>query len=108
MNIFVKIKSVVSSIVRLIRRGRVNQLVKRGQVIGKRFQFEKGLLMDKIFPHLITIGDDVIFSANVKVLAHDAGLQNLMGVVRIGRVTIGNRVFSELGTIILHKCKYWR
>ena len=59
------------------------------------------MLIDKIYPHLISIGDDVIFSADVKVLAHDAGLRNIMGAVRIGHVTIGNRVFVGLGTIIL-------
>lgn len=54
--------------------GGVKQLVKRGLTLGKNFQFEKGLLIDKIYPHLIEIGDDVIFSADVKILAHDAGL----------------------------------
>ena len=81
--------------------GGVNRLTKRGLRIGKNFQYEKGLLIDKIYPHLISIGDDVIFSADVKVLAHDAGFRNIMGVVRIGHVTIGNRVFVGLGTIIL-------
>jgi hypothetical protein len=51
------------------------------------------MIIDKIYPHLISIGDDVIFSANVSVLAHDAGLRNIMGIVRIGHVTIGNRCF---------------
>ena len=81
--------------------GGVNRLINRGLTVGKNFQFERGLLIDKIYPHLITIGNDVIFSADVKVLAHDAGLRNMMGIVRIGHVTIGNRVFVGLGTIIL-------
>lgn len=76
-------------------------LTKIGMKVGKNFQFEKGLLIDKIYPHLITIGDDVTLSADVKVMAHDAGLRNIMGIVRIGHVTIGNRVFVGLRTIIL-------
>lgn len=84
-----------------IRMRGVNRLVYRGLHVGRNFSFEKGMLIDKIYPHLITIGDDVIFSADVKVLAHDAGLKNLMGIVRIGKVCIGNRVFVGLGTIIL-------
>lgn len=83
-----------------IREG-VKPLINRGLTIEKNFQFEKGMLIDKIYPHLITIGDDVIFSADVKILAHDAGLRNIMGIVRIGHVTIGNRVFVGLGTKIL-------
>jgi maltose O-acetyltransferase len=59
------------------------------------------MIIDKIYPHLISIGDDVIFSANVSVLAHDAGLRNIMGIVRIGHVTIGNRCFIGLGATIL-------
>ena len=41
----------------------VKSLIKRGLVVGAHFQFEKGLLIDKIYPHLITIGDDVIIGA---------------------------------------------
>lgn len=85
--------------------GGVNILINRGLTIGRNFQFEKGMLIDKIYPHLIEIGDDVIFSADVKVLAHDAGLRNIMGIVRIGRVSIGNRVFVGLGTKILPNVK---
>ena len=76
-------------------------MIDRGLRVGRNFQFEKGLLIDKIYPHLIEIGDDVIFSADVKVLAHDAGLKNIMGIVKIGRVTIGNKVFVGLGVKIL-------
>jgi len=96
------IRSILRSIVRNFREMRgVNRLIKRGLKVGRRFQFERGLLIDKIYPHLITIGDDVIFSADVKLLAHDAGLRNQMGIVRIGHVTIGNRCFVGLGTIVL-------
>ena len=96
------IQTIVSLIVRkFVRMRGVNRLISRGLVVGKNFSFEKGMLIDKIYPHLITIGDDVIFSADVKVLAHDAGLKNILGLVRIGRVSIGNRVFVGLGTIIL-------
>lgn len=96
------IKGLISLFGRRLRKwGGVNRLINRGLIVGRNFQFEKGMLIDKIYPHLITIGDDVIFSADVKVLAHDAGLRNIMGIVRIGHVTIGNRVFVGLGTIIL-------
>ena len=75
--------------------------MKRGLIIGENFQYEKGLIIDIIYPWLIEIGDDVIFSANVTVLAHDAGLKNQLGLIRVGSVKIGNRVFVGLGTIIL-------
>jgi maltose O-acetyltransferase len=95
------LKTEISGIVRKIRRGGVERLVKRGLRLGRNFSFEQGMIIDKIYPHLISIGDDVIFSANVSVLAHDAGLRNIMGIVRIGHVTIGNRCFIGLGATIL-------
>ena len=86
---------------RNLRNLPLNKLKKRGLIIGKNFQYEKNLLIDKIYPHLISIGDNVIASANVTILAHDAGLKNIMGLVRIGCVSIGNNVFIGLGCIIL-------
>jgi maltose O-acetyltransferase len=96
-----RLKVFVTQFVRKIRRGGVEHLIKRGLRVGRNFSFEKGVIIDKIYPHLISIGDDVIFSANVSVLAHDAGLRNIMGVVRIGHVSIGNRCFVGLGATIL-------
>ncbi len=91
----------LSKFARKLRNLPLNKLRKRGLVIGKNFQFEKNLLIDKIYPHLISIGDNVTASAYVTILAHDAGLKNIMGLVRIGRVSIGNNVFLGLGCIIL-------
>lgn len=76
-------------------------LIKRGLVIGHNFSYEKGLIIDKIYPSFITIGNNVTFSANCSVLAHDAGLANIMGLVRVGKVRIGNNVFIGLGSTIL-------
>lgn len=62
-------------------------------------------MIDKIYPHLISIGDNVTASANVTILAHDAGLKNIMGIVRIGHVIIGNNVFLGFGCIVLPNVK---
>lgn len=43
----------------------------------------------------------MIASANVTILAHDAGLKNILGIVRIGCVSIGNNVFLGFGCIVL-------
>lgn len=62
-NILLIFKTYLAGYVRKIRVRGVNSLVRRGLIVGKHFQFEKGLLIDKIYPHLITIGDDVIVGA---------------------------------------------
>jgi len=96
-----RIKWLISLVARRYRYSRITPLIKRGLIIGGNFQFEKGLLIDKIYPHLISIGNDVTFSSDIKILAHDAGLKNIMGLARIGHVKIGNRVFIGVNTIIL-------
>lgn len=49
---------------------------------------------------LVSIGNDVTLTG-VTVLAHDASTQIPLGVSKVGRVKIGNRVFVGSGTIIL-------
>ena len=50
---------------------------------------------------LITIGDDVILAPNVHIVAHDASLKNFLGVKKLGRVTIGSRVFIGANSVVL-------
>lgn len=78
-----------------------DSLIKRGLIVGKNISFEKGLIVDKIYPCLIRIGNNVTFSANCSVLAHDAGLVNIMGLVRVGKVSIGDNTFIGLGSTVL-------
>lgn len=86
-----------------LMRGEVatSTLVKQGLVVGRRFGREGGVRIDPAFCHLITIGDDVILAPMVHILAHDASLKRFAGVVRAGRVRIGDRVFIGAGTIVL-------
>lgn len=49
---------------------------------------------------LVSIGNDVTLTG-VRVLAHDASTQIPLGVSKVGRVIIGNRVFVGQGSIIL-------
>lgn len=56
-------------------------LLAHGMKVGKNSQIYSDATIDHIYPHLITIGDDVIISTNVTILAHDASTN----VVRGGR-----------------------
>lgn len=97
--------TILRKIVRKFRNLSLYRLKKRGLQIGDNFQYEKNLLIDKIYPHLVSIGNNVIASANVTILAHDAGLKNIMGIVRIGHVIIGDNVFLGLGCTVLPNVK---
>lgn len=62
---------------------------------------EPGCNLD--YPHcwLIEIGDDVTIAPKVQILAHDASTKRALDYTKIGRVTIGSRVFIGAGAIIL-------
>ena len=49
---------------------------------------------------MISIGNDVTLTG-VRVLAHDASTQIPLGVSKVGRVIIGDKVFVGQGSIIL-------
>ena len=79
----------------------MRKLKKNGLRVGKNFWYGKGCSFDYSHCWLISIGDDVVFSSNVHILAHDASTKKLFGYTRIGRVTINNNVFIGFGCIIL-------
>jgi maltose O-acetyltransferase len=73
----------------------------RGLKIGKNFSMEPGCSLDYSHCWLIQIGDDVTLAPRVQVLAHDASTKRALGYAKLGKVTIGSRVFIGAGTIIL-------
>lgn len=91
-----------SSIVRLLR-GEVStaSLIKQELTVGSNFSRQGGIRIDASYPFLIEIGDDVGFSTNITVLAHDNSLKRFIGIAKIGRVKIGNHVMVGASSTIL-------
>lgn len=79
----------------------VERLVKMGLTVGKNFNPQLGYDLDPSHCWLITIGDDVCFAPNVRILAHDASMHQHLGYTKIGRVTIGDRVFIGADSVVL-------
>jgi maltose O-acetyltransferase len=79
--------------------------VKRGMKIGKNFNRQSGTRMDPSHCWLISIGDDVTLANKVQILAHDDTTRIYTGYGRIGRVSIGNRVFIGANSTILMNTK---
>jgi maltose O-acetyltransferase len=75
--------------------------VKRGLKVGKNFSLLDDVLLDHSHTFHIEIGDDVTMVPRVHVLARDASTKQGLGLTRIGKVTIGNRVFIGESAIIL-------
>ena len=77
-------------------------LKNRGLRIGERVDIFTDYPFDSLYPGLITVGDYVTISSNVKILAHDASMGYITeGTCKIGIVEIGNHVFIGHGATIL-------
>ncbi len=76
-------------------------LLKHGLQVGRNFHSFSPYAFDANWPWLISVGDDVTISSNVKILAHDASTQFVGAPTKIGCVSIGNNVFVGAGSTIL-------
>lgn len=77
------------------------ELISRGLKIGKNFERLNQVIIDDSHSWLIEIGDDVTLAPRAHILAHDASTKSFLGYTKIGRVTIGNKVFVGAETVIL-------
>jgi maltose O-acetyltransferase len=79
----------------------IEELKKNGMVIGKNFNMLDGVFIDYSHCWHISVGDDVTLGPNVHIFAHDASMKMHLNYARIGKVTIGDRVFVGAGSILL-------
>ena len=75
--------------------------VKRGMKVGRNFNRQSGSRLDPSNCWLIEIGDDVIMSNKVQLIAHDFSTMHLTGYVKFGKIIIGDRVFIGANSTIL-------
>ena len=73
----------------------------QGLQVGKNFRNHSEYAFDSLFPWLISVGDNVCISSNVKILAHDTSTEYVNGLTKIGIVHIGNNVYIGYNVIIL-------
>lgn len=86
---------------RYIHRDPLPYLIKQGLVVGRHFRMLEDVVIDPSHCWLITIGDEVTLAPRVHILAHDASTKRHLNYTRLGKVTIGNRVFVGASTLIL-------
>lgn len=77
------------------------KLVSMGMKVGKNFKRLHGTLLDPGHCWLIEIGDDVTLAPRVHILCHDASTKAFLNYTKIGRVTIGDRVFIGAESVVL-------
>src|SRR4051812_39095391 len=81
------------------RKGHRAQLRRQGFVHGERFGMNRHVEISN--PYLVAIGDDVGIGAHAHLIAHDASHKRFIGYTRVGRITIGNKVFIGQRSMIL-------
>ena len=102
------IKKVLRKIKRILIDGKspaqmeLENLKSRGLRIGEHVDIFTDYPFDSLYPGLISVGNYVTISSNVKILAHDASMGYLNGgATKIGIVDIGDHVFIGHGSTIL-------
>ena len=85
----------------LLRKRYIQNLVRRGLVLGKAVELNDGFFLDPSHCFLITIEDGVTFGPGVRVFAHDASSLKCLGKTRIGLVRLGRNCFIGAGSVIL-------
>lgn len=89
----------------LKKESSLERAYRNGFKTGKNFVCYSPYAIDANWPWLISCGDDVLISSDVKILAHDASPCKAGVSTKIGLVTIGNNVFIGAGSIILCNTK---
>ena len=83
------------------REAELKYLKDQGLQIGENLRNHSDYAFDSLFPWLISVGDNVCISSNVKILAHDTSTEYVNGYTKIGVVEIGNNVYIGYNVTIL-------
>jgi len=79
----------------------VEQLRRRGAVIGADVHIGPWTIFDYSYPHLIEIGSRVTIAPRVHLLAHDASTKRHLDYTRVGRIVVEDDVFLGAGSTIM-------
>lgn len=79
------------------------ELIKAGARIGDNFN-NYGIV-DMTFAHLLTVGNNVTFAGDSRIILHDASTKNVLGFSKVGCITIGDNVFIGARALILPNVK---
>src|SRR5436190_5321114 len=76
-------------------------LQRRGLRLGRDVYIDDFAAFDHGFLWLISVGDETVLSAGVRIVAHDGSTKHWTGYIRIGRVEIGRKVYIGANSIVL-------
>jgi maltose O-acetyltransferase len=76
-------------------------LIRHGLRIGRDAYIDDFAAFDHGFLWLISVGDEAVISAGVRIVAHDGSTKHWTGYIRVGRVEIGRRAYVGAHSIVL-------
>ena len=71
----------------------IELLKEKGLIIGDNTIIHSPYCFDQLYPWLIEVGSNCLFSTDVRILAHDSSMNRVQGITKVGRVIIGNNVY---------------
>lgn len=83
------------------RPSQLDILKRNGMTVGARFTMMERVTIDQSHAWHISFGDDVTLAPGVSIYSHDASANRPLGGTRIGKVSIGSRVFVGAESVIL-------
>lgn len=102
LNILVrKLRSWRESLTKRKREHYLAGLIRQGLQIGSNVHFAADVFLDPSHCFLISIGNNVTFAPNVRVIAHDASTKQFLDFTRIGCVRILDDCFIGDSVIVL-------
>jgi maltose O-acetyltransferase len=76
-------------------------LIRHGLQVGHNVYIDDFAAFDHGFLWLISIGDDAVLSAGVRIVAHDGSTKHWTGYIGVGRVNIGRKVYIGAHSLVL-------
>jgi maltose O-acetyltransferase len=76
-------------------------LERHGLRVGRDVYIDDFAVFDHGFLWLISIEDEAVISAGVRLVAHDGSTKHWTGFIRVGRVDIGRRAYVGAHAVIL-------
>lgn len=98
---FRKLRSCRESFLKRKRELYTDELKKRGLKIGLNVQFAGDVFLDPSHCFLISIGSNVTFAPNVRIIAHDASTKQFLNFTRIASVKVLDDCFIGDSVVVL-------
>ena len=103
--IYSLIKKAYNRIKSYKRQNYINNLVRNGLGLGKNVEIISDFFFDPSHCFLIKIGENCTICPNVRLIAHDASSQKILGYTKMGKIVICDNCFLGDSVIVLPNVK---